>query len=142
VHAPAAGNSGGLLSIWSKSSALLIFSFVGDGYVGVGLDWGVEKKRCFIVNVYSKCDLSGKRSLWENLLLSKNEYGGGAWCFLGDFNAVLNRTERRGLNQLGFSSTSTELIEFGNFVSDMELFDLPILGRRFTWFHSNGVSMS
>jgi hypothetical protein len=142
VHFPAVGNSGGLLSIWCKSAASFIFSFSGDGFVGVCLDWGVHKKRCFIVNIYSKCDLSSKRLLWENLLLVKNEYGRGAWCLLGDFNAVLDRNERRGLHQLGINSTSAELIEFRNFVSDMNLFDLPILGRRFTWFHSNGISMS
>jgi exonuclease III len=142
VHFPAVGNNGGFLSIWSKSAASFIFSFSGDGFVGVCLEWGVHKKRCFIVNIYSKCDISGKRLLWENLLLVKNEYGRGAWCLLGDFNAVLDRNERRGLHQLGINSTSAELIEFRNFVSDMNLFDLPILGRRFTWFHSNGISMS
>ncbi|MCI74090.1 endonuclease/exonuclease/phosphatase family protein, partial [Trifolium medium] len=66
----------------------------------------------------------------------------GAWCVLGDFNAVLYRDERKGMQQLGSNVPSAELIEFGNFVSDMGLVDLPVLGRRFTWFHSNGISMS
>jgi hypothetical protein len=36
----------------------------------------------------------------------------------------------------------SEVAEFGEFVSDMELVDLPVLGRKFTWFHPNGVTMS
>ncbi|PNY03509.1 cysteine-rich receptor-like protein kinase, partial [Trifolium pratense] len=67
---PSVGNSGGILSIWRKSVSSLIFSFTGDGYVGVCLDWGVQKNRCFL------------------------------------------------------------------------LLDLPVLGRKFTWFHPNGRAMS
>jgi hypothetical protein len=29
---------------------------------------GVEKKRCIVVNVYSKCDLVAKRRMWEALV--------------------------------------------------------------------------
>jgi len=88
------GSSGGILSIWSKSSAELLFSFQGDGYVGVCLEWGVEKIRVIIVNVYSKCDLEAKRRLWEALVLEKESRGRGAWCMVGDFNAVRRREER------------------------------------------------
>jgi hypothetical protein len=97
---------------------------------------------CFIINVYSKCDIDGKRRLWEVLLMSKGGFGGGAWCVIGDFNAVLNREERRGVNNSLFQLPSSEMVEFGNFVNNMDLMDLPILGRKFTWFHSNGLSMS
>jgi len=62
---PSEGNSGGILSIWRKSSSNFLFSFQGEGYVGVCLEWGVEKKRCIVVNIYSKCDLVAKRRMWE-----------------------------------------------------------------------------
>jgi hypothetical protein len=142
VYLPAVGNRGGLLSIWCKSAASLIFSFTGESFIGVCLEWGILKRRCFIINVYSKCNLSGKRILWEHLTALKKSLGSGAWCFLGDFNAVLNRGERKGLNQISVVHSSTEMVEFGEFVSDLELVDLPILGRRFTWYHPNGITMS
>jgi exonuclease III len=142
VFLPAVGNNGRILSIWSKSSASMIFSFSGDSFIGVCLDWGAQNKRCFLVNVYSKCDINGKRRLWETLVMSKSGFDRGVWCVLGDFNAVLHRDERKGLNHVGFASPSTELVEFGQFVIDMGLVDLPIFGRRFTWFHSNGFTMS
>jgi hypothetical protein len=39
-------------------------------------------------------------------------------------------------------SPSPEIVEFELFVNNMELTDLSVLGRKFTWFHSNGVAMS
>jgi len=60
---PSEGNSGGILSIWSNTINIKNSIFVREGYVGVCLDWGVLKHRCYIVNVYSKCDLAAKRRL-------------------------------------------------------------------------------
>jgi hypothetical protein len=139
---PSSGNSGGILSIWNTSTMSLKFTFVGDGFVGVCLEWGALKKMCFVVNVYSPCDLSGKRRLWDSLLLMKRQYGRGVWGLVGDFNATLNYEERRGVNSPIHSSSRVEVTEFGEFVRDMGLMDLPLLGRKFTWFHSNGISMS
>jgi exonuclease III len=61
VFLPSEGRSGGILSIWSKPNNSLIFSFMGDGFVGVCLEWGLLKTICFVVNVYSKCDIHSKR---------------------------------------------------------------------------------
>jgi hypothetical protein len=142
AYLPSSGNSGGILSIWNKASATLIFSFIGEGFVGVCVEWGPNRKVCFIVNIYSSCDIVAKRRLWRNLIMSKGGFGGSVWCLLGDFNAVLNRVERRGVNQITTNLLSAEIAEFRDFVNDMELIDLPVLGRQFTWAHPNGVSMS
>jgi hypothetical protein len=64
------------------------------------------------------------------------------WGLIGDFNAILNREERRGQNAANSSSTRNEIVEFGDFVQAMNLIDMPVLGRQFTWFHSNGIAMS
>jgi len=85
------GSSGGILSIWRKSCATLVDSFCGDGYVGVILDWGVEKTRCVVINVYSKCDLLAKRRLWESLIGERQNRDRRVWCVLQDFNVVRRR---------------------------------------------------
>jgi hypothetical protein len=139
---PSVGNSGGILSIWCKSSSSVIFHFIGEGFVGVCLEWGVHKKVCIVVNVYSKCDIDGKRRLWDTFLMSKRVFGGGIWCVIGDFNTVLNREERRCVNDSNFQSPSIEIVEFEAFVNNMNLIDLPVLGRKFSWFHPNGRTMS
>jgi hypothetical protein len=76
---PSVGNSGGIVSIWRKSESNFLFSFVGEGFVGVCLEWGRNKELCFVVNIYSKCDLPAKRRLWDNLALIRNTFGMGAW---------------------------------------------------------------
>jgi exonuclease III len=137
---PAVGANGGIISIWSKSNSNLLFTFMGEGFVGVCLEWGVLRVKCFLVNVYSKCDLASKRRLWSNVIRLKEDYGDGLWCVVGDFNAVVVSEERRGLaNEV---SSSLEMTGFREFIDDLNMIDLPLLGRRYTWFHSNGISMS
>jgi hypothetical protein len=139
---PSSGNSGGILSIWNKSIASLKFSFTGMGFVGVCLEYGALRQECFVVNVYSSCDFSDKRRLLETLVLTKRSLGRGVWGVVGDFNAVLHQDERRGANLPNVSTPRSEVAGFGEFIRDMELIDLPILGRKFTWCHPNGISMS
>jgi hypothetical protein len=140
VFLPSVGNSGGILSMWRKANSTLLFSFSDEGFVGVCLEWGVLKKVCFVVNVYAKCDINAKQRLWTNLLMSKRGFGDGAWCVVGDFNAVRAREERVGASSP--SSYSLERREFDGFIGNLKLEDLYPVGGRFTWFHSNGVAMS
>jgi exonuclease III len=142
VFLPSEGRSGGILSIWSKPNNSLIFSFMGDGFVGVCLEWGVLKTIFFVVNVYSKCDINSKRVLWNNLITCKRGLGGGRWCVVGDFNAVSSLEERVGVNVMEARVVTTEIIEFRKFVEELELLDLPILGRKFTWYQASGRAMS
>jgi hypothetical protein len=139
---PAVGSSGGILSIWSKVNASLVFTFSGEGFVGVCLDLVEDNSRCFIVNVYAKCNIHDKRRLWGELLMSKSGFGDGLWCVLGDFNSVRDTTERKGVRSHLSSSSNTEMVEFSEFLVDLELIDLPLVGRCFTWFHPNGIAMS
>lgn len=108
VFCPSVGNSGGILSLWSKSSATTLFTFQGEGYVGVCLEWGVLKHRCVVINVYAKCNLAAKRRMWDSITNERKTRGGGTWCVLGDFNSVLRRDERRGVN---VEMSSTHVLE-------------------------------
>jgi len=38
AYLPSEGNSGGILSLWSKSNSSFNFTFRGEGYMGVCLD--------------------------------------------------------------------------------------------------------
>jgi hypothetical protein len=136
---PAVGNSGGILSIWKKSLGPVAFSVMGE-VVGVCLDLVDKSVRCCIINVYAKCNIADKRRLWREVLMTRRGFGEVAWCIVGDFNSVLNANERRGVRLI--NTITNEMVEFGNFVSVMEMIDMPLLGRQFTWFHANGFTMS
>jgi endonuclease/exonuclease/phosphatase family metal-dependent hydrolase len=93
-----------------------------------------------MVNVYAKCDLVAKRRLWGALIATKTTLGDGNWCILGDFNSVASGDERCGVNPV--VANSMEIRELMEFMEGMDLVDVPILGRRFTWFHPSGRAMS
>jgi len=139
---PSICNSGGILSIWRKLVSKLIYSFVGNGFVGVCVDWGIHNKRCFILNIYSKCDLLSKKAMWESIGLVRHAWGEGVWCLIGDFNSVCAREERKGINVGITSEQRLEMYLFNNFVEVVECEDVNLLGRKFTWYHANGVTMS
>jgi hypothetical protein len=139
---PAVGNSGGILSVWNKVKLSLIFTFIGDGFVGVCLDCLDENRKCFVINVYAKCNIRDKRSLWCNILMSKEGFGDGLWCVVGDFNSVRETYERRGVATNSIGGRSLEMVDFDAFLNNLEMIDLPLIGRSFTWFHPNGLSMS
>lgn len=142
VYLPAIGNSGGIISIWRKSISNLLFSFVGEGFVGVCLEWGSNKERCFVVNIYSKCDFSANQRLWENIVLLRNMFDDGVWCMVGDFNAAGHVDERREVNSSASSEMAMEINGFNSFVMNVDLCDVNPLGRKFMWYHASGLSMS
>jgi len=60
--------------------------------------------------------------------------------FLGDFNAVRSRSKRKGI-RVGVDHSS-EIVGFNNFIDANLLLDLPIVGKNYTWFKSNGSTKS
>jgi hypothetical protein len=80
-----------------------------------------------VVNVYSKSIFNDKRQLWSDLVMSRRGFGGCCWCIVGEFNSVRESSERRGVGQSIPAVYSQEMLGF----EDLELIDLPLVGRRF-----------
>lgn len=97
--------------------------------------------QCAFVNVYAPCNREGKQQLWSRLVELKLNSGIDFWCLLGDFNAVRAAEERRGLG-VESQTQRMETQEFNAFIENMELLDLPLVGRKFTWIRPNGQQMS
>nr|KYP40532.1 hypothetical protein KK1_038131 [Cajanus cajan] len=135
---PSQGRSGGLLSIWNSNRGKLLFTFSGSSFHGVYLRWGVDAYSCVVVNVYSRCQLVDKRQLWEELIMSKHGFGSCCWCIVGDFNTVRRLDERKGVTG---DYGARDMEEFNSFIRNMELIDVPLVGKRFT-FRSDGSMMS
>lgn len=57
---------------------------------------------------------------------------------MGDFNAVTRVEERKGRNDGGLSQ---EIKEYYNFIVDMELIDVAVAGKKFSWFCSDDISL-
>ncbi|XP_045810036.1 uncharacterized protein LOC123904409 [Trifolium pratense] len=82
---------------------------------------------------------TGKRNLWSELLDFKLNNEKGEWVLGGDFNAILKVDERKGCNGGGLRN---EREEFGLFVDLVELSDIPVVGKNFSWFSADSKSMS
>ena len=55
--------------------------------------------------------------------------------FIGDFNEILKLEERKGCNSVLGSND-----DFRAWINDMGLIDLPLVGRKYTWFKGNSCS--
>lgn len=133
------GNSRGLLCIWNLNSFVLLEQFDSNEYLGVRGFWGSNQVPCLIINIYSPCNLNDRRVLGEELRCLRIDNLTLAWCIMGDFNAVRCPSER--IDRLA-GLVSREIEEFDEFIEDMGLIDLPLIGRKYTWHRANGTSSS
>ncbi|XP_058775832.1 uncharacterized protein LOC131650119 [Vicia villosa] len=131
------GASGGILTMWKKDFFNPIFSFRGEGFLGICAE--KEGKLIYFVNVYASCEFNTRKRSWERLCEFKNNNVKGSWCIGGDFNSITSLEERIGSSR---HSYRREIMLFKDFIEEMELEDLPTIGGKFTWFKSNGKSMS
>lgn len=134
---PSQGLSGGILSTWLVGVRPISFTFIGSSFVGISIN--AQDTVIYIVNVFAPCSITAKRSLWEELKVLKQNYTKGEWCIDGDFNAITNEAERK--RRSGCSSLQ-EISDFNNFIAGIELFDVPVSGKKFSYFSSDGISMS
>ncbi|KAH1203097.1 hypothetical protein GmHk_17G049420 [Glycine max] len=74
------------------------------------------------------------------LLQLRRTVGEGLWCVVGDFN-VIRCLERVG-NNGGIQQRGREILEFNNFIENMELVELPSVGRKFSRIKEAGNAMS
>jgi hypothetical protein len=139
---PLVGSSGGILSLWNKDKFSFIFSFSGEGFLGVCLLIVAKQRVCYVVNVYAKCEIQARRRIWDNILISKRGFGGDVWCVVGDFNSFRAEEEMRGASDVSGVSYRAGISAFNDFIVGVELLEIPLFGRTFTWVHPNGVLMS
>lgn len=139
---PAAdNNAGGLLCVCNKGAFNLHNCFIDCHFIVLCGVWTERNHSCVMANENAPCDLETKREVWRKLLVWKQFLPAASWCKGGDFNAVWSSAERRG-DSISPSYGRREMEDYNQFIFHMELVDIPIIGKRFTWFRPNGNSMS
>ncbi|XP_057451987.1 uncharacterized protein LOC130743775 [Lotus japonicus] len=138
---PAVNSAGGLLCIWNAKAFAVEEVVQGGGFLGLVGVWTANHHRCVIVNIYFACGLADKRALWSSLLEWRQQCQDPSWCLLGDFNAVRYEDKRRGVAGV-LPCQRREMAEFNLFIDNMELLDLPLAGRKFTWRRPNNQAHS
>ncbi|XP_020967472.1 uncharacterized protein LOC110266796 [Arachis ipaensis] len=128
------GDSGGLLLIWDEGVFKMNNCYKGDRWLCVEGFVVKDNFDCAICLVYGPHERDEKASVWEEL-----SYIAGlvqvSFCCLGDFNEILHLKKRKGATRL---SASAE--EFRVWINDMELIDLALNDRKYTWFRGQSCS--
>lgn len=85
---------------------------------------------CVIINVYGPNEVGLRKELWNLLVRLKSKFL-GPWCLGGDFNEIEIISER-----IGCSRRDRGTKDFNDMIEQLELIDMPMLGRKFTWCNS------
>jgi len=130
--------------MWHKEAFCYESHVMSKGFIVVAGQHLKTTHRCVIVNVYSACALRDKKQLWEEITNIKAVSQVSIWSICGDFNAIRSRRERKGASSRSDTSSgySSEIDGFNRFIESNLLLDLPIVGKKYTWFKANGSAKS
>lgn len=122
-------SAGGILCIWNSDVFVLEEACGNRNFLILRgmLDSGFI---CTLVNVYGPCAVNDRRRIWD-LISGLWASFPDPWCLGGDLNEVRCTEERQ-----GNSSRDRGMNDLNNFIDIMELTDMPLLGRSFTWSNS------
>ncbi|GKE19644.1 RNA-directed DNA polymerase, eukaryota, reverse transcriptase zinc-binding domain protein [Tanacetum coccineum] len=128
----ARGRSGGIITMWDPNVFTKNRIWCNDNYVIVEGKWKNSVEDYFLINVYGPQQQPEKYILWD-LLRSFIQNHQENFILFGDLNEVTCETERFGSN---FSSSDAAF--FNAFIQDVDLIDLPMGGKMFTWMNKSG----
>jgi len=126
--------------VWQKEVFDYESHLMGTSFIIIYDQYIKTHSSCVVGNVYSPYSLNGEKTLWEDLSKAKMASHEPTWCFCGDFKAVRNRSERKGIN--GRGEQTSELIGFNSFIDSIFLLELPLVGKKFMWFKPDGTTKS
>ncbi|KAK2383914.1 DNA-(apurinic or apyrimidinic site) endonuclease [Trifolium repens] len=136
---PSVGASGGLLTIWDTSEVEMWSSLSRDHVLWCHGRFIKTGEEFWVANVYAPCEAEAKQRLWDSLSARLQVLSGMRVCVCGDFNAVRRIDERRSTSN---GQRPSDHLAFNRFVDDNFLVDLPLCGRKFTWYRGDGLAMS
>ena len=133
MEVDAEGSAGGILCIWNPMTFSLQKCCCSRNFILLA---GIMHSciNCVIGNIYAPNEDMNRRRLWGILSNLKTVFS-DPWCLGGDFNQVKNICERKGCIR-----RDRGMEEFGTFISNLELVDIPMLGRQYTGGNSQSWS--
>ncbi|XP_028122982.1 uncharacterized protein LOC114320085 [Camellia sinensis] len=120
------GSAGGLISIWKPQVFKLKDCCSSKNFIILS---GMSSNtfQCTLVNIYAPNEVIRRRQLWDSLVRIHQHFP-NPWCVGGDFNEIRYMGERKGC-----SSRERWMKDFNELVEKLELTDMPLLGRQYTW---------
>lgn len=123
----AIGSRGGILLAWSESYKSLQ-SIIKTYSAMVILER--DNFQFMITSVYGP-QRDAEKIIFLNEIRQLRNTNNLPWIVMGDFNMIRTHTDTTSANpNVGI------MLQFNNFIQDMDFFDIPLTGRAYTW--SNG----
>ncbi|XVE69181.1 hypothetical protein DITRI_Ditri09bG0130500 [Diplodiscus trichospermus] len=126
ITADAVGRSGGLLTGWDEEFFILENQIVSNRFILIIGSIKSLNLRCGFGNGYAPNDDNERAQFWEELSCSLGSLE-IPWCLGWDFNVVRNHGEKTGV-----TFNTSAMTAFFNFIEELGLVDLPLLGGKFT----------
>lgn len=127
VALPAEQTRGGVIVAWNGTMFRGVSAHQGRWSITVKLDWILGDRSWFLTSVYGP-QLDAEKLLFLDELIEVRNCCQGQWKVSGDFNLIAaaadknnNRINRRMMNA------------FRNKLNELELRDMYLFGRRYTW---------
>jgi len=138
-YRPSVGASGELLILWDCEEVEIFFSSSFDHVLVVSGRFVKSNEDFVLFNVYAPCDVGSQQVLWGNLSNRLAHFAGCNICVCRDFNVVRKEDERK---RTALVSRVQGVSYFNSFIDVNVFVDIPLIGRRFTWYRGDGRSMS
>ncbi|KAK3200499.1 hypothetical protein Dsin_023914 [Dipteronia sinensis] len=122
IGVKAVGSAGGLITLWNEELFKVNACISNQRCIIVVGLWLKFNKEVIFCNIYAPNLECERKTLWDFILVAQQSFP-VPWCFGGDFNDVLDPSERRG----GVCS-QTSLHNFNSFVLHAKVTDLPLQG--------------
>jgi exonuclease III len=127
IFSAANGSSGGMLIAWSDSLFNILGSSSTPNTVSVHLASTFNNSFFFVTNVYAPAS-PDLRPAFLDEIKSIDVPRGTPWMIAGDFNMIRYSHEK---NNANFRLAEAEA--FNQCVDDMNLIELPLIDRSYTW---------
>jgi len=132
VHVDCTGRGGGLALFWRNSFNSQLIDFSNNHITIKIIDTVLGTWR---ITRYYGYPNGGRRTATGNFLRQLSNPFAGPWCIFGDFNDILDASEKRGSN----TRPQWLINGFRHAILDSGLSYIPFDGYPFTWFKSLGT---
>ncbi|KAK3193893.1 hypothetical protein Dsin_025203 [Dipteronia sinensis] len=112
----------GLITLWNENMFDYKACTTGRRYIIIVGELRALKQEAVFCNIYASNDENERKTLWDFLIDIQATFP-ILWCLGGNFNTILNPTERKGGQCAAGSKKS-----FNEFILKAKVVDIPLLG--------------
>ncbi|XP_060210641.1 uncharacterized protein LOC132637591 [Lycium barbarum] len=128
AYLEASGTRGGIMMMWDCRSWKGEVLEIGSYTLTCKFEAQLQNFSCHITGVYAPNNYIERRTVWEEVGAVR-ELMEGPWAVCGDFNVARFISEKR-----NFRRRRRSMVEFSDFIEDMNLIDLQLEDGNYTWF--------